>query len=230
MQSLFNDDSMYSNHNSSLFLERKLTTLFGTNSMSIYAMDIVKDEMCKERGFKRQDGSDYYIHCLEVTNTLLSFCVKDEDVICAALLHDIIEDVKGYTKITIEKMFNEHVAELVSYVTKEHNMDYHIHENMVAYLEKIKTSQNASIIKTADRMHNMMSLEQKTFIQRYNKALQTEKYYLPFFRECRYLYPRYENLFYMARAQIEPLIFHIKTFYEALDEMEKKLNEYNKEC
>ena len=227
MQSLFNDDIL-NNHNSSLFLERKLTTLFGTNSMSIYAMDIVKEEMCKEKGFKRQDGSDYFIHCLEVTNTLLSFCVKDEDVICAALLHDIIEDVKGYTEVTIEKMFNARVAELVSYVTKEHNTDYHIHENMVAYLGKIKENQDAAIIKTADRMHNMMSLETKTFKQRYDKALQTETYYLPFFRECRYLYPRYENLFYMARAQIEPLIFHIKTFYKALEEREKELNEYKK--
>ena len=221
MQRLFEDEKNIVLNNPSLFLERKLTTLFGANAMSIYAMDIVKEEMCKERGYTRQDGSDYYIHCIEVTNTLLAFCVKDEDVICAALLHDIIEDVEGYTKITIEKMFNPKVAKLVDIVTKDHDTDYHVHENMVEYLRKIRGDQDAAMIKTADRMHNMMSLETKTFQQRYDKALQTEKYYLPFFRECRYLYPRYENLFYMAWAQIEPLIFHIKTFYEALEKLEK---------
>ena len=226
MQRLFEEDGITLKQNPSQFLERKLTTLFGLNSKSIQAMDLVKREMCREKGFKRQDGSDYYIHCLEVTNTLMSFGVRDEDVICAALLHDIIEDIKGYTEITIEGLFSKRVAELVSFVTKDHYTDYKKPENMETYLKKIRDNQDAAIIKTADRMHNMMSLETKTFKQRYDKALETEKYYLPFFRECRYLYPRYENLFYMARAQIEPLIFHIKSFYEEIVRMEEELNEY----
>ena len=229
MQRLFEEDGITLKQNPSQFLERKLTTLFGLNSKSIKAMDLVKGEMCKEKGFKRQDGSDYYIHCLEVTNTLMSFGVRDEDVICAALLHDIIEDIKGYTEITIEGLFGKRVAELVSFVTKDHYTDYKVPENMETYLKKIRDNQDAAIIKTADRMHNMMSLETKTFKQRYDKALETEKYYLPFFRECRYLYPRYENLFYMARAQIEPLIFHIKSFYEEIIKLEEELNEYKKD-
>ena len=73
-----------------------------------------------------------------------------------------------------------------------------------------------------------MKKEEK-LISLYEKALETEELYLPFFRECRYLYPRYENLFYMARAQIEPLIFHIKSFYEEVDKLEKEAQELHKQ-
>lgn len=102
IQGLFLDP----NQSPSQFLERRLVTLFGINSMAIKALDLVREEMCVEKGFKRDNGTDYYNHCVDVANTLISFGIKDEDVICAALLHDIIEDVEGYREITIAKMFN----------------------------------------------------------------------------------------------------------------------------
>lgn len=223
MQEIFDEDyGLVMKQNPAKFLERKLTTLFGTNSMSIHAMDLVQKEMTKGKGFQRQDGSDYSIHCIEVTNTLISFCVKNEDVISAALLHDIVEDVDGYTFKTIEKIFNKNVSDLVALVTKEKGTNVRNPEKLKKYLDDIKQNQDAAIIKTADRMHNMMSLDGQKFEKRYDKAIETEQFYLPFFRECRYLYPRYENLFYMARAQIEPLIFHIKSFYEELEKMERE--------
>ena len=229
MQEIFDEDyNLVMKQNPAKFLERKLTTLFGTNSMAINAMDLVKKEMTKKNGFERQDGSDYSIHCIEVTNTLISFCVKDENVITAALLHDIVEDVEGYTFKMIENIFNTEVSYLVKLVTKEKGTNVKDPEKLKKYLNNIKQNQNASIIKTADRMHNMMSLDGQKFEKRYQKALETEEFYLPFFKECRYLYPRYENLFYMARAQIEPLIFHIKSFYEELNKIEKEVQELRK--
>lgn len=54
---------------------------------------------------------------------------------------------------------------------------------------------NAAAIKASDRMHNMLTLDEKTFEARYRKAIETKTYYLPFFKQCRYMYPRYENLF-----------------------------------
>ena len=151
-----------------------------------------------------------------MANTLISFGITDEDVICAALLHDIIEDVEGYRRITIARMFNENIARLVMLVTKEEGVDYKQPEKIKEYLEGITTDMNAAAIKTADRMHNMMTLEEKTFEARYKKAMETKTYYLPFFKESRYRYPRYENLFYAARAEIEPLIFHIESFYKEI--------------
>ena len=219
----FNGDDNMSIQSSNQFLERRITILFGTNSQAIKALDLVREEMSAAKGFKRDNGSDYYNHCIEVANTLISFCIKDEDVICAALLHDIVEDVEGYTRETIKRMFNERVAELVMLVTKEPDVSYKEAENMQSYLNQIVQDRDASAIKTSDRMHNMMTLEEKSFEARYNKAMETKIYYLPFFRECSARYPRYENLFDSARSQIEPLIFHIESFYEEIQKLRQQI-------
>lgn len=211
-QGLFLDQ----NQSPSQFLERRLATIYGINSMAIRALDLIREEMCAAKGFKRDNGTDYYNHCVDVANTLISFGITDEDVICAALLHDIIEDVEGYRRITIARMFNENIARLVMLVTKEHGVDYKQPEAINRYIEGILSDMNAAAIKTADRMHNMMTLEEKSFEARYRKAMETKTYYLPFFKQSRYMYPRYENLFYAARAEIEPLIFHIESFYEEI--------------
>ena len=213
------------NQSPSQFLERRLATLYGINSKAIKALDLVREEMCVEKGFKRDNGTDYYNHCVDVANTLISFEIKDEDVICAALLHDIIEDVEGSRRITIAKMFNENVARLVMLVTKKEGVNYKQPEAITQYLEEISKDMNAAAIKTADRMHNMMTLEEKTFEARHRKALETKTFYLPFFKRCRHMYPRYENLFYAARAEIEPLIFHIESFYAEIQRQEKEINE-----
>ena len=213
------------NQSPSQFLERRLATFYGINSMAIRALDLIREEMCKEKGFKRDNGTDYYTHCVDVANTLISFEIKDEDVICAALLHDIIEDVEGYRRITIERMFNKNVARLVMLVTKKEGVNYDHPATIKDYLDGILTDMNAAAIKTADRMHNMMTLEEKTFDARYRKAMETKTYYLPFLKQCRYKYPRYENLFYAARAEIEPLIYHIESFYTEIQRLEKKIAE-----
>ena len=218
-QGLFLDQ----NQSPSQFLERRLATLFGINSKAIEALDLVREEMCVEKGFKRDNGTDYYNHCVDVANTLISFDIKDEDVICAALLHDIIEDVEGYKEVTISRLFNPNVARLVSLVTKKRDLNYKDPKVLKGYLEEISNDMNAAAIKTSDRMHNMMTLEQKTFEARYRKAIETKNYYLPFFKQCRYRYPRYENLFYAARAEIEPLIFHIESFYGEIQKQQKEI-------
>lgn len=205
------------NQSPSQFLERRLTILYGNNSLSMKALDLVKEEMCIDKGFKRDNGTDYYNHCIDVANNLISFGIKEEDTICAALLHDIIEDVEGYSETTIRKMFNCNIARLVMLVTKKKGVDYKNAENLIKYLSDISLDMNAAAIKTSDRMHNMMTLEEKTFDARYRKAMETKQYYLPFFKECRYMYPRYENLFYSAKTQIEPLIFHIESFYKEIE-------------
>lgn len=225
-----NNNISFSSQNRSLtqFLERRLATLYGIDSMAIKALDLVREEMCAEKGFKRNNGTDYFTHCVDTANTLISYGIKDQDVICAALLHDIIEDVEGYKEITLEKMFNKNVARLVSLVTKKQGIDYKNPENLKEYLGKIMLDKDAAAIKTADKIHNMMSLKEKTFSGRYKTAIETKTFYLPFFTECGYLYPRYENLFFAARKEIETLVFHIESFYMEIQRLEEEIKKLTK--
>ena len=224
------DEEVNSEQNQSFsqFLERRLATIYGIDSMAIKAFDLVREEMCAEKGFRRDNGSDYFNHCVDVANTLISYGIQNEDVICAALLHDIIEDVEGYRRITIAKMFNENVARLVMLVTKKEGIDYKKPEELRKYLQEILTDKDAAAIKTADRMNNMMSLEEKTFEARYKKAMETKEYYLPFLKQSRFTYPRYENLFFAARTQLETLIFHIESLYNEIQRLQAEVNELNK--
>lgn len=207
------------------FLERRIATLFGVNSLAMSAFDLVREEMSAERGFARDNGDDYSVHCSNVANTLISFCVKDEDVICAALLHDIVEDVPGFTEGKIEKLFNARVARLVMLVTKDPNKNYKDPKVMQAYIDAISEDMYASAIKTADRMHNMETLQRKSLEKRHAKALETEKFYLPLFKKCRYRYPRFENLFYAARTQIRPLLDETKACYREVEQLKERIEE-----
>ena len=207
----------------SQFLERRIATLYGVESLSMKALDLVKEEMCVEKGFKRNNGDHFYYHCVDVANTLISFEIKSEDTIAAALLHDIIEDVHGYEEVTIAKLFNPNVARLVRLVTKKSGVNYKDPDTINDYLAGIMTDKDASAIKTADRMHNMLTLLEKSFRGRYEKSLETEQFYLPFFKKCMLLFPRYENLFYAASAQIEPLIYHIQSMYKEIERLEHEI-------
>lgn len=210
-------------YSSALFLERRITMLYGIHSLAMKAFDLVKEEMCIEKGFKRDNGADYYIHCVDVANTLISFGIVDEDAVSASLMHDVPEDVKGYSIITIEKLFNENIARIVSLVTKEPGVDYKQPENLIGYLDRIKTNAYASAVKAGDRMNNMMTLQEKSFEARYRKAMETKEYYLPFFKYCRKTFPRFEHLFYAAKAQTEPMIFHIESYYNEIQRLNKLL-------
>lgn len=211
------------------FFERRSATLFGNDSKVLIALDLVKKEMCIEKGFKRDDGQDYYNHCVEVANTLINFQIKDENAIIAALLHDLVEDVEGYTIESISFIFNPIVGEYVRLLTKIKEYDYKNPKVITEYLDNISKNMFSSAIKTADRMHNMMTLQLKTFESKNQKCIETETYYLEFFNKCRKMYPRYESLFHAARSQIQPMIFEVKSFYSEIIRQQNEIDSLEKE-
>ena len=199
---------------SRLLLERRLSLLYGPESAAMQALDLVVKEMSAKKGYKRYDGSDYYMHCVDVANFLISYGVKNQDAVIAGLLHDMIEDVPGYTRESLALLFGEKVGEYVSAVSQTPGLDYHDPQVLTEHLEHIAADVNTAAIKTADRMHNMYTLADASIEKRYRKALETEEFFIPFFKTCRKRYPRYEDLFYAAKTQILPQIYEIKAHYE----------------
>lgn len=117
------------------------------------------------RGQKRQSGEDYIVHPLNVAY-ILAEMHADKDTICAALLHDTLEDTE-ITKEQIAKDFNETVAYLVDGVTKISRMNFSTKEEQnMANTRKIIISMRDDIriiiIKLADRLHNMRTLQYKS--------------------------------------------------------------------
>ncbi|MGE5473939.1 MAG: HD domain-containing protein [Ignavibacteriales bacterium] len=198
-----------------------LTTLQWNNALKAYKM--VKREMCQKNGYTRDDGSDYYIHCVAVAMTLINMGVRNEDTITAAILHDLVEDMPEYTIKIIERLFNARVARLVDLVTKKPNIDYKIPENMRAYLNAIAEDSEAAIIKTADRMHNFSTLRGCDPKKKMKQVEETEIYFFPFFKQCRKSYPQYTKIFIEAKSQIMPHLEEIKDHYAELAKAQAEL-------
>lgn len=141
-------------------------------------------ECAKElhKGQKRQSGEDYIVHPLSVA-FILSEMKADSDTICAALLHDTIEDTK-MTKEKISVEFNPTIATLVDGVTKISKMNFSSREEQVATnTRKIITSLDEDvrivIIKLADRLHNMRTLEYKSEFKQKENAVETMEIFVP---------------------------------------------------
>jgi GTP pyrophosphokinase/guanosine-3',5'-bis(diphosphate) 3'-pyrophosphohydrolase len=105
----------------------------------------------------RKSGEPYITHPLEVYNILKNeWGIKDENYLIAALLHDVIEDT-DVTPEEIKSRFGSDVLELVSGVTKlKSSTD---RETLKKVLDKSYINPGVAVIKLADRLHNMRTLQ-----------------------------------------------------------------------
>lgn len=112
-------------------------------------------------GQKRKSGDPYFVHVANVSKNLATINV-DAATVAAGLLHDTIEDV-GVKPALLEQEFGKDVATLVEGVTKMSTLKYHGVERHVESLRKFFIAMSKDIrvllIKLADRLHNIQTLE-----------------------------------------------------------------------
>ena len=130
----------------------------------------------------RESGEAYIMHPLNVAYILASMHA-DTETICAALLHDCIEDTKATYEDICEK-FGEEVAELVDGVTKMTKMDFGSKDELTALnvrriIVSIKKDARIIIIKLVDRLHNMRTLQYKSRKRQQEISLETLEIYVP---------------------------------------------------
>lgn len=133
-------------------------------------------------GQYRHSGEPYFTHPCEVALILCDLGMDDQ-TICAALLHDVIED----TEVTYEELsasFGEEIAILVDGVTKLGKIPYSSkEEQQVESLRKMFFAMardiRVIIIKLADRLHNMRTMKFIPENKRREKALETMEIYAP---------------------------------------------------
>ena len=133
-------------------------------------------------GQKRESGEDYIIHPLTVAY-ILSGMKADAPTICAALMHDLIEDTE-VTYEDIKKNFNDEIAYLVDGVTKFSHLNFNNKDEFLAMnirriIVSIREDARIVIIKLVDRLHNMRTIEYKKEERRQDIALQTLEIYVP---------------------------------------------------
>lgn len=135
----------------------------------------------------RMTGEPYILHPINVTQILAELRM-DADTLAAALLHDVVED-SGYTIAYLERYFNRDIAELVDGVTKLNrikelsNMRHSVADEKAESLRKMFLAMVEDIrvvlIKLADRVHNMRTLQGQPDHKRRRIARETLEIFAP---------------------------------------------------
>ena len=189
-------------------------------------------------GQKRMSGEPYFTHVFE-TAKILAELGMDTKTIAAGLLHDVLEDTPVEEK-EIEEKFGEDILSLVKGVTKLGTLKYRGHQRHVESLRKFFVAMandlRVVIIKFADRLHNLRTLEYVREDKRTRIALESIEVYAPLANRLGmgklkgeledaafpYAYPK-------EYGDVQNIIKEKSSFYEKLlkevsAEMEKELN------
>lgn len=169
------------------------------------AVDAHKDQ-------RRKSGEAYIFHPIAVATIVAEQIGLDATSIAAALLHDVVEDSEDYTIADIERMFGENVARIVDGLTKisslKKDMDISLQaENFRKMLLTLNDDVRVIIIKIADRLHNMQTMDAMRPDKQVKIASETLYIYAPLAHRIG-LYNIKTELEDLGLKYTEPEVYH----------------------
>ena len=190
------------------------------------AVDAHKDQ-------RRKSGEAYIFHPIAVAKIVAAEIGLDATSIAAALLHDVVEDT-SYTLDDIERMFGETVAKIVDGLTKisslKKDKDVSLQaENFRKMLLTLNDDIRVIIIKIADRLHNMQTMDAMRRDKQLKIASETLYIYAPLAHRIG-LYNIKTELEDLGLKYTEPEIYHdiLTKIKESKEEQDAYINEFSK--
>lgn len=143
----------------------------------------------------RNDGTPYFWHPTRVARIILDeLDITDPDLICSALLHDVLEDSDILTPEVLSYNFGDYVSYVVETLTKEIGIkDGPLREKIdQEYIDRLNaSSEDCRIVKLADRLDNLRCLEFNLKRNPYRYVKETIEHYVPMAEESPNLHLKY---------------------------------------
>ncbi len=155
------------------------------------------------RNQTRKSGEPYIIHPIAVARIIAEELQLGAAPVCAAFLHDVVEDTPC-TDEKIAQMFGDDVAFLVRVVTKKKKHQYQMSkqlDNFKQMLDSMHYDIRAILIKLADRLHNMRTLDSMQPDKQMKIAGETDYFYAPLANRLG---------LYTIKIELENLSFHYR--------------------
>ena len=191
------------------------------------AVDAHKDQ-------RRKSGEAYIFHPIAVAKIVAQEIGLDATSIASALLHDVVEDNPNYTIADIERLFGETVAKIVDGLTKisslKKDMDVSLQaENFRKMLLTLHEDVRVIIIKIADRLHNMQTMDSMRSDKQVKIASETLYIYAPLAHRIG-LYNIKTELEDLGLKYTEPEVYNdiLEKMKESKEEQDAYIKAFNK--
>jgi GTP pyrophosphokinase len=196
-----------------------------------HAFEVAVDAHKNQR---RKSGEAYIFHPIAVARIVASEIGLDATCIAAALLHDVVEDNPDYTLADIERMFGETIARIVDGLTKisSLNKDKDVStqaENFRKMLLTLNDDVRVIIIKIADRLHNMQTMDSMRADKQEKIASETLYIYAPLAHRIG-LYNIKTELEDLGLKYTEPEVYNdiLEKIQESKEEQDNYIKEFSK--
>ncbi|MGJ5641600.1 RelA/SpoT family protein [Formosa sp. S-31] len=195
------------------------------------AFDVAVDAHKTQR---RKSGEAYIFHPIAVARLVAKEIGLDATSIAAALLHDVVEDCPEYSIEDIEKLFGATVARIVDGLTKISSMQKDMEdvslqaENFRKMLLTLNDDVRVIIIKIADRLHNMQTMESMRDDKQVKIASETLYIYAPLAHRIG-LYNIKTELEDLGLKYTEPEVYYdiLNKIKESKEEQDEYIREFN---
>lgn len=176
---------------------------------SIKALNLIKNSLNSENGHIRHDGTEYYMHCIEVAMHLYNSGYTSELILTVALLHDYIEDACGTEEEKssyITEVFGQEIAKRVQILTKKKGVNYHSDiEEKENYLIEILKDEDTCLVKLSDRTLNFLQLQNCSLEHLEKQLKETSEFYLKMIKTARKIHPQHSGFIYTTELLLKSL-------------------------
>lgn len=181
------------------------------------------------KGQKRRDGSDYISHLLSVVNILKTAGFIDEELLVAAILHDVCEDTK-LSNLELSNRFGERVGHVVNSLSKNRKPQYEegpVVESKISSFGKFSyrfwlyinrfalgamDDHYIMFIKMADQIDNLSTMEHFSEVKKRRKIDEVEECFIPIYDKIgKKIKAPYLQSFLLLRQRLESVLDNLRS-------------------